>query len=367
MSDKKHLTMGIPVCIENMQLKQLTKFFHLNEQQHNEFLQNTLFSNPELIPIDELSPDYGALIPLGKDIKSDAGNIDCMFINTQGNITIVETKVRGKDTPHIIDFKNEVQSWNFDNLERLAQRFHQKGLLDLLKSKENISDEEAGEIFINITNNLKNAKFLLLIVSDRMNTYVEKLYTTYQTMRTTSHLGLVKLNLFKYADEDKFVIIPSTLINFATQSPSAKVVLQKSEEIEIRDFSSDEEKFFSKLEERVTPDMVKFAKQIATDTEKIGCIIEWKPTSLIIKFPNHKNPKKLITLFMIQIYGEVVQGDIEDQFEKYHYSESIAKNFINSLIFNIGFKKGSVNLEFLKPNYKKFLDLIQDTLSQVKS
>lgn len=366
--EKRKLSIQKPFFFENNELIDYVKFAFPSDDKQSEFIRDLIYDNPSLIPINEMSEDYSPLIPLGKSIVTESGEIDCLFINPEGNLVLVETKVRGKIHPKIFDIRYDLQNWTFENLDKLAQKNYGKSLIDLL-SKNSPTPIDSGELYTRISDNFLNTKFLLLIVSERMNSFVEKLFLKFPQTNNTSHFGLVKLNMYKHPRENRLVIQPSSAFSNAPVTATQKIVFDKNsaEKIEHREFSSDEERFFDKLEERVSPEIVKFSKQIATDTEKIGCIIEWKPTSLIIKFPNPKNQKKLLTLFMIQIYGECVHGDIEEQFERYHYPESIAKNFLNSLIFQLGFKKGSLHLDYLKPNYKKFLDLIQSTLEEIQS
>ncbi len=56
-------------------------------------LRDTLFTSPEIIPIDDIDSTFGPLVPLCKELRTDAGPIDAVFINERGRLTIVEFKL----------------------------------------------------------------------------------------------------------------------------------------------------------------------------------------------------------------------------------------------------------------------------------
>jgi hypothetical protein len=46
--------------------------------------RDTLFNNPQIIPTDDINPSYGPLIPLCRELVTDVGRIDAIFINERG-------------------------------------------------------------------------------------------------------------------------------------------------------------------------------------------------------------------------------------------------------------------------------------------
>src|SRR5690242_14854047 len=57
------------------------------------WLRDTLFDYPEIIPVEDIDLTFGPLIPLCKELRTDAGSIDAVFINERGRLTIVECKL----------------------------------------------------------------------------------------------------------------------------------------------------------------------------------------------------------------------------------------------------------------------------------
>ena len=54
------------------------------------WLRDTLLSHPGLLPIREIDASFGPLIPLCRELRTEAGPIDAAFINDHGRLTLVE-------------------------------------------------------------------------------------------------------------------------------------------------------------------------------------------------------------------------------------------------------------------------------------
>jgi RecB family endonuclease NucS len=68
---------------------------YLGDVKHKDesWLRDTLFDNPEILPTDDIDSTFGPLIPVCKELRTDAGPIDAVFINERGRLTIVECKL----------------------------------------------------------------------------------------------------------------------------------------------------------------------------------------------------------------------------------------------------------------------------------
>ena len=86
--------------------------------------RDTLYANPELIPIDDLEPAYGPLLPLCTELRTEAGPIDIAFINPLGKLTLVECKLwrnaeaRRKVVAQVLDYARAIKSWSYADLQR---------------------------------------------------------------------------------------------------------------------------------------------------------------------------------------------------------------------------------------------------------
>lgn len=88
-----------------------------------ERLQNLLFEHPDLLPVADVESAFSPLISIGREIPTNVGPIDNMFISPQGYLTIVETKLwrnpeaRREVVGQIVDYAKEVSKWSFDDLD----------------------------------------------------------------------------------------------------------------------------------------------------------------------------------------------------------------------------------------------------------
>ena len=57
------------------------------------WLRDLLQSDPRLVPIGEIDPSFGPLIPVCTELKTPAGRIDNVFIDRLGRLTLVECKL----------------------------------------------------------------------------------------------------------------------------------------------------------------------------------------------------------------------------------------------------------------------------------
>ena len=74
------------------------------------WLRDTLFEHPEILPIRDIDPSFGPLIPLCKELRTDAGPLDIAYINQHGQLTLVECKLwrnpeaRRKVVAQVLDY-----------------------------------------------------------------------------------------------------------------------------------------------------------------------------------------------------------------------------------------------------------------------
>lgn len=88
------------------------------------WLRDILFKHPELLPIREIDPTYGPLIPLCTELRTEAGSLDLAFINPHGRLTLVECKLwrnpeaRRKVVAQVLDYARSITKWSYSDLQR---------------------------------------------------------------------------------------------------------------------------------------------------------------------------------------------------------------------------------------------------------
>ena len=178
----------------------------LTDAEYNEdWLQNLLFRSPQLLPIAEIEPVFAPLIPVCKELPTDAGPIDLTFVNGEGLLTLVECKLwrnpeaRREVVGQILDYAKELGRWSYEDLEKaVAIRTNVKGnsLYELVNEAMNDVDEK---FFVdNISRNLKRGRFLLLIAGDGIREGVENIANFLQAHAGLHFtFGLVELSVFR--------------------------------------------------------------------------------------------------------------------------------------------------------------------------
>lgn len=191
------------------------------------WFQDLLFKNPSLIPIDEIEEIFGPLIPVARELPTDAGPVDVVFISPRGYITLVETKLfrnpeaRRAVVAQIIDYASAMSTWTYQDFcdaVRLKRRIDDDrptgpstligGDADpILPLVRDDPDFDEARFIDAVTKNLAQGKFLLLIAGDGIQHGVEQLA---DTLAAAPALGftfaLLEMALFKVgtADEVKF-------------------------------------------------------------------------------------------------------------------------------------------------------------------
>jgi hypothetical protein len=215
------------------------------------WLQEALFAYPQCLPIKELDPQIGQLIPICMEIETGAGPADILYVTETGHLVLVETKLwrnpeaRRVVVAQILDYAKQLTSWTYTDLARETAIATKQGpdyLLNCVR-KVNPSLDEA-DFIDGVTNSLKSGDFLLLIVGDGIRTGTESLVNfieQYGNLRFG--FGLVEIAAFRLPNNEMLLqprILAKTEILQRTilVGPAGVVAIEeiaKAEDVEIDD------------------------------------------------------------------------------------------------------------------------------------
>src|SRR3712207_2011330 len=88
------------------------------------WLRDLLFANPELLPIKDIDSSFGPLLPLWRELRTEAGPLDIAFISPSGRLTLVECKLwrnpeaRRKVVAQVLDYARSISRWSYSDLQR---------------------------------------------------------------------------------------------------------------------------------------------------------------------------------------------------------------------------------------------------------
>ena len=84
------------------------------------WLQASLFAHPECLPVREIDPHIGELIPVCIELETGAGPADILYVTPTGQIVLVETKLwrnpeaRREVVAQILDYAKELAGWTYE-------------------------------------------------------------------------------------------------------------------------------------------------------------------------------------------------------------------------------------------------------------
>lgn len=319
MTTKGNRRGGQPVLIQNSTATFLNRIA-LDERAFNEgWIQKLIHDNPNILPVNEIETGFSPLIPIGREVSTNAGNIDNLFISPEGYVTIVETKLwrnpeaRREVVGQILDYAKELNKWTFTDLDNSVKTFNQlynnnaEGILSTVHKQIEL-DETEEQLFIdNISKNLKRGRFLLLIVGDGIRESVEDMVeylTQYPQLYFT--LALIELQIFAFNKTDNSKIIIPQLITRTREITRAIVRIEGTQAADLKinietDLGTEINKqqaqsnsrltitaqdFFEQLEKNTDTATIELANQTIKDCEELGLVIEWNVSSFSVKLPD---------------------------------------------------------------------------------
>lgn len=152
-----------------------------DERPYDEsWLQELIRVHPDVLPVAEIEPVFAPLVPIGREVATDSGPIDNLFVSHRGYLVLVETKLwrnpeaRREVVAQAIDYGSSLSKWNYERLNesvRAYTRRHEDEEMDLVDWVEKrVEPVTGGRAFFeeSVAKNLKLGRFLTLVVGDRI-------------------------------------------------------------------------------------------------------------------------------------------------------------------------------------------------------
>lgn len=382
----------------------------LEEKVFNEdWIQELIFKNPSLLPVHEIDKAYDGIIPIGREINTPVGPIDNLFINTDGCLTLVETKLwrnpqaRREVVGQIIDYAKEIIKWSYSDLDNSVRTYNavyhnqNAGLLETIKSKVPMDDMEEKEFVDNVVRNIKRGRFLLLIVGDGIRESVEDMVDYLSlTPQIQFTLALIELQVYRLNKEDNSMLVIPQLVTRTKEitravvriedNSSSHLAITVNAEIENKAdsknpnqnnrFSITAEDYFEQLQKNTSTEISNFARQLIKDAEEKGFFIDWASGSFGIKLLDPQGSGVKISLLNVDRVGLIYLGYSQSQLKKLglplELSYKLAKETAELLpgIFQNSETKYTWNkystLKDLLPVYEDFMKLVLNYVEALK-
>ncbi len=204
-------------------------------------LQDYLEKYPTLIPLVDIVEGASDLLCIGREVGAGPGAIDLLFIDKDGLLTIVETKLaknpeaRRTVIGQIVEYASYISQWTVDDVYRVATEYfsqsdkvpsnYRDGTLDKVMAKIGGGEFSDEDFRSNIEQNLKSGKIRLIIAVDEL---IEPLRATVTFLNSYSNFDILLLQVRNFEEsESRKVLIPA-LFGYATkgggsQPPKPKI------------------------------------------------------------------------------------------------------------------------------------------------
>ena len=204
-------------------------------------LQDLLARCPNLLPFQHFSSVFHPSVCIGREVTTNVGPIDCLFISSQGRLTIVETKLyknpeaRRTVVAQLLDYCDQVSRFTYEDLDASARRFAQTyfpdykyselggfirwSLKQSLKNIEDTTDEnvdlilEDQQFHDQVVKSIRRGEMLGLIVGDSIDTRIISLIDFAQSKPGLAlELGIVELAFHRPSGKSApLLVIPSVV------------------------------------------------------------------------------------------------------------------------------------------------------------
>lgn len=246
-----------------------------SEIEKEEYLQEYIHDNPEVIPIYDIKEDRKLLI-VAREYETISGPIDAFAIDADGDLYIVETKLyKNPDKRRVVaqalDYGASLwrRSNDFDLfLERIENEIKKKFSLSFQEKASihfDLDEDGFSHLIEGIRANLSSGTLRFVILMDQLD---ERLKDMIVFINQNSNFDIYAVELDQYKFEDYEIMIPRMF------GVEVKKSLTSTHSAGARRMW-DEASFLQQASERIDPDQVERLKDLI-DFCKVNCdSISW--------------------------------------------------------------------------------------------
>ena len=170
------------------------------------WLRDTLFENPAILPVQDIDATFGPLIPLCKELRTDAGILDAVFINEFGRLTILECKrwknpqSRREVVAQTLDYVAALSRWSYGDLQRqVSAAIKRTGNVPYELARKHGSKVREEAFVDAVSRSFREARILALIVGDGVREGLQSITDLVGRSATMAFsFGLVEVALYQF-------------------------------------------------------------------------------------------------------------------------------------------------------------------------
>jgi hypothetical protein len=263
----------------------------LGAGMHDEsWLQALIFAHPELLPVAEIEPGFGIIIPAAREVACGHGSIDNLYVTPSGEIVLVETKLwrnvqaRREVVAQALDYVSALMRMGYEAFEAAVLKGGTQNASNLHSLVADQPDALEEAAFVDaVAANLARGRLLVIVLGDGIRREAEALAELLQ-----SHAGahftfaLVELGAWQHKATGDLVLVPHTLAQtvmitrgILTFADGVPVVSPPPVEQQKRAQSMSETMFFDELA-KIGPDLPAAIRSFLARAEPLGVYADLK-------------------------------------------------------------------------------------------
>jgi hypothetical protein len=200
------------------------------------WLSDLLFANPGAIPIQDLDPSFGPLVPLCRELRTEAGPIDIVFINANGLLTLVECKLwrnpeaRRTVVAQALDYAGAIKRWAYADLQRQVSAALRKPGNQPFAAVARANPALDEHRFIDaVSRAMRSGRFQIIIAGDGIREDIEAI-TDLVNRNAASAFSFGMIEVALYGFEGALLIQPRTLVRTVTVERTVVLVREDGEQ-----------------------------------------------------------------------------------------------------------------------------------------
>jgi hypothetical protein len=213
--------------------------------RNEKWLADLLFANPGAIPIQDLDPSFGPLIPLCRELRTEAGPIDVIFINANGLLTLVECKLwrnpeaRRTVVAQALDYARAIKRWSYADLQRQVSAALRKPENRVFAAVEQSNPGLDEHRFIDaVSRAMRSGRFQIIIAGDGIREDVQAITDLVNRNAASAFsFGMIEVALYRF--DSSLLIQPRVVVRTVTIERAVVLVRDGGEEAVVED-SEDE-------------------------------------------------------------------------------------------------------------------------------
>ena len=360
---KKNLPAPLTVNRENKTTTQLKRLIKTHSEFNEQYLQELLVDHPDLLPVQDLRPDIGDLVCIGREVPAgNSGFIDNLYLSTGGYPVIVETKLwrnpqaRREVLSQALDYTKEVARKDYDWLEGQWRDFTNKSPRGADNLFAAISEKAAEEFdeheFIDrVSRALDRGDIISLIVGDGIESRLQALVS--HLCKDSAHLryslALIELACYHLKGDKDLLIVPR-IVREVEPIQRAYVKIDVAEGLErqisvhpiVEDRPSDqpkkrrtilsEEDFLSSLDDHIGFDLRRKVETFYNDLiDTYGLEPDFKTSAMMLKVPDPLGEKPSVSVIAFEREGRIYNtSHMPNQLKRAGVPENRVKEIVHN-------------------------------------